>query len=83
MSSAPVFTITYWGVTGTQTAPLKGWEVTDKLVAALKASFDFCGKTLDVLQDAGCSAGCEAGRYHYVLRRGEEAAGASSGGADR
>jgi uncharacterized damage-inducible protein DinB len=24
----------------------------DELVAALKASFDFCGKTLDVLQDA-------------------------------
>jgi phosphoribosyl 1,2-cyclic phosphodiesterase len=36
VSSAPVFTITYWGVTGTLTAPLRPGEVTDKLVAALK-----------------------------------------------
>jgi phosphoribosyl 1,2-cyclic phosphodiesterase len=35
MSSAPVFAITYWGVTGTLSAPLKPHEVTDKLVAAL------------------------------------------------
>jgi phosphoribosyl 1,2-cyclic phosphodiesterase len=31
-----VFTITYWGVTGTLTAPLRPAEVTDKLVAAIK-----------------------------------------------
>jgi phosphoribosyl 1,2-cyclic phosphodiesterase len=36
MSSAPVFTITYWGTTGTLSAPLKPREVTDKLVAALQ-----------------------------------------------
>jgi phosphoribosyl 1,2-cyclic phosphodiesterase len=35
MSAAPVFTITYWGVTGTLPAPLRPAEVTDKLVAAL------------------------------------------------
>jgi phosphoribosyl 1,2-cyclic phosphodiesterase len=39
-SSAPqigqsVFTITYWGVTGTLTTPLRPAEVTDKLVGAL------------------------------------------------
>ncbi len=32
----PVFTITYWGVTGTLTAPLRPPEVTDKLVGAIK-----------------------------------------------
>ncbi len=31
-----VFTITYWGVTGTLTTPLRAAEVTDKLVAALQ-----------------------------------------------
>jgi phosphoribosyl 1,2-cyclic phosphodiesterase len=31
-----VFTITYWGVTGTLTSPLRGEEVTGKLVAALQ-----------------------------------------------
>jgi phosphoribosyl 1,2-cyclic phosphodiesterase len=31
----PVFTITYWGVTGTLTAPLKPAEVTDKIVQAI------------------------------------------------
>jgi phosphoribosyl 1,2-cyclic phosphodiesterase len=31
-----VFTITYWGVTGTLTTPLRAQEVTGKLVAALK-----------------------------------------------
>jgi phosphoribosyl 1,2-cyclic phosphodiesterase len=36
MPSEPVFTITYWGVTGTLTAPLRPPEVTDKLVGALK-----------------------------------------------
>jgi phosphoribosyl 1,2-cyclic phosphodiesterase len=36
MSSAPVFTITYWGTTGTLSAPLKPREVTDKLLAALQ-----------------------------------------------
>jgi glyoxylase-like metal-dependent hydrolase (beta-lactamase superfamily II) len=30
-----VFTITYWGVTGTLTAPLRPPQVTDKLVAAI------------------------------------------------
>ena len=33
--SKPVFTITYWGVTGTLTAPLRPTEVTDKLVQAI------------------------------------------------
>jgi phosphoribosyl 1,2-cyclic phosphodiesterase len=33
--SEPVFTITYWGVTGTLSAPLRGAEVTDKLESAL------------------------------------------------
>jgi phosphoribosyl 1,2-cyclic phosphodiesterase len=36
MSAAPVFTITYWGVTGTLAAPLKPPDVTNKLVAALR-----------------------------------------------
>jgi phosphoribosyl 1,2-cyclic phosphodiesterase len=31
-----VFTITYWGVTGTLTAPLRPAEVTDKIIAALQ-----------------------------------------------
>jgi phosphoribosyl 1,2-cyclic phosphodiesterase len=31
----PVFTITYWGVTGTLTAPLRPPEVTDKVVGAI------------------------------------------------
>ena len=31
-----VFTITYWGVTGTLTAPLRPAEVTDKLISALQ-----------------------------------------------
>jgi phosphoribosyl 1,2-cyclic phosphodiesterase len=31
-----VFTITYWGITGTLTTPLRAAEVTDKLVAALQ-----------------------------------------------
>jgi phosphoribosyl 1,2-cyclic phosphodiesterase len=35
MASDPVFTITYWGATGTLTAPLRPPEVTDKLVRAL------------------------------------------------
>ncbi len=35
MSAEPVFTITYWGVTGTLTAPLRPPEVTDKLVGAI------------------------------------------------
>jgi phosphoribosyl 1,2-cyclic phosphodiesterase len=30
-----VFTITYWGVTGTLTTPLRAMEVTDKLIGAL------------------------------------------------
>jgi phosphoribosyl 1,2-cyclic phosphodiesterase len=32
----PVFTITYWGVTGTLTAPLRPPEVTDKVVGAIE-----------------------------------------------
>jgi phosphoribosyl 1,2-cyclic phosphodiesterase len=36
MTADTAFTITYWGVTGTLTAPLRPQEVTDKLVAALK-----------------------------------------------
>jgi phosphoribosyl 1,2-cyclic phosphodiesterase len=35
-SGRDVFTITYWGVTGTLTAPLRPAEVTDKLAAALQ-----------------------------------------------
>ncbi len=31
-----VFTITYWGVTGTLSAPLRPAEVSDKLVAAIR-----------------------------------------------
>ncbi len=31
----PVFTITYWGVTGTLSAPLRGAEVTDKVTQAV------------------------------------------------
>jgi phosphoribosyl 1,2-cyclic phosphodiesterase len=31
----PAFTITYWGVTGTLTAPLRGAEVTDKVEKAI------------------------------------------------
>src|SRR5436305_14252154 len=36
MNPDPVFTITYWGVTGTLTAPLRPPEVTDKLVSAIE-----------------------------------------------
>lgn len=35
MTSGPVFQITYWGVTGSLSAPLRPSEVTDKLVAAV------------------------------------------------
>ncbi len=35
MASEPVFTITYWGTTGTLTAPLRPAEVTDKIVRAV------------------------------------------------
>src|SRR5436190_10730957 len=35
MPAEPVFTITYWGVTGTLPAPLKPEEVTDKIVRSL------------------------------------------------
>jgi phosphoribosyl 1,2-cyclic phosphodiesterase len=37
MATEPVFTITYWGVTGTLTAPLKPPEVTAKIVHAIQA----------------------------------------------
>ncbi len=36
MAPDPVFTITYWGVTGTLTAPLRPPEVTEKLIGAIK-----------------------------------------------
>ena len=36
MTPEAVFTITYWGVTGTLTAPLRPAEVTEKLVVALR-----------------------------------------------
>ncbi|HTU22290.1 MAG TPA: MBL fold metallo-hydrolase [Gemmataceae bacterium] len=36
MSPDAVFAITYWGVTGTLTAPLRPAEVTDKLIAAVR-----------------------------------------------
>jgi phosphoribosyl 1,2-cyclic phosphodiesterase len=35
MAGAPVFTITYWGITGTFTAPLKPPEITAKIVQAI------------------------------------------------
>jgi phosphoribosyl 1,2-cyclic phosphodiesterase len=35
MEPGPVFTVTYWGVTGTLGTPLRPAQVTDKLVAAL------------------------------------------------
>ena len=35
MASEPVFTITYWGITGTLSVPLKPAEVTDKLNRAV------------------------------------------------
>jgi phosphoribosyl 1,2-cyclic phosphodiesterase len=37
MPSPSVFTLTYWGITGTLTAPLKPAEVTAKLVRAIEA----------------------------------------------
>jgi hypothetical protein len=36
MAADPVFTITYWGVTGSLSAPLRPPEVTDKVVAAIR-----------------------------------------------
>jgi phosphoribosyl 1,2-cyclic phosphodiesterase len=36
MAREPVFTITYWGTTGTLTAPLQPPEVTEKLVRAIQ-----------------------------------------------
>ncbi|MCI0461212.1 MAG: MBL fold metallo-hydrolase [Gemmataceae bacterium] len=33
---SPVFTVTYWGITGTLPTPLRPTEVTDKLVAAIR-----------------------------------------------
>src|SRR5579871_1627221 len=36
MTQAPVFTITYWGVTGTLAASMLPREVTEKLVAAVR-----------------------------------------------
>jgi phosphoribosyl 1,2-cyclic phosphodiesterase len=36
MSAEPVFTITYWGATGTLTAPLTPAQVTEKLVHAIQ-----------------------------------------------
>ena len=36
MSAGPVFTVTYWGTTGTLSAPLKPRDVTAKLLAALR-----------------------------------------------
>lgn len=35
MSSAPVFTITYWGVTGTFASPLRPPQVTEKIVESI------------------------------------------------
>jgi phosphoribosyl 1,2-cyclic phosphodiesterase len=36
MTPEPVFTITYWGITGTLSAPLRPAEVTDRIVEALR-----------------------------------------------
>jgi phosphoribosyl 1,2-cyclic phosphodiesterase len=36
MTPEPVFTITYWGVTGTLSSPLRPAEVTDRIVAAVR-----------------------------------------------
>lgn len=40
MSTAPVLSVTYWGVTGSTAAPLRPAEVTDKIVAALAHLLD-------------------------------------------
>jgi phosphoribosyl 1,2-cyclic phosphodiesterase len=37
MTAEPAFSITYWGITGTLTAPLRPVQVTDKLVAAIRS----------------------------------------------
>jgi phosphoribosyl 1,2-cyclic phosphodiesterase len=36
MSAEPIFTITYWGATGTLTTPLRPAEVSDKIVQAVR-----------------------------------------------
>src|SRR5262249_10397036 len=36
MSADAVFTITYWGITGTLSAPLRPLEVTEKVVSAVR-----------------------------------------------
>jgi phosphoribosyl 1,2-cyclic phosphodiesterase len=54
-SRQSVFTITYWGVTGTLTSPLRGEEVTDKLVASLRYLIE-----RDLLADLHAGADLEA-----------------------
>lgn len=55
MSSKPVFTITYWGVTGTLPAPLKPDDVTNKLIAALQHLA--ANQQLQVIADAARDPG--------------------------
>jgi phosphoribosyl 1,2-cyclic phosphodiesterase len=64
MPSEPVFTITYWGTTGTLTAPLRPGQVTDKIVRAVAR-----------LLSQGCLADLPAGpgREQAVRRAVEQA----------
>jgi phosphoribosyl 1,2-cyclic phosphodiesterase len=58
MSATPVFTITYWGVTGTMSASLRPTEVTDKIVAALRGLL--AGGHLKALGDGSDEAAVRA-----------------------
>src|SRR5262249_35420185 len=42
MPGEPIFTITYWGITGTLPAPLKPPEVTDKILRAIQQLVEQC-----------------------------------------
>jgi phosphoribosyl 1,2-cyclic phosphodiesterase len=55
MAVDPVFTITYWGTTGTLTAPLKPPEVTDKLVRAIQRLVE-TGRWADLRPGPGLEA---------------------------
>ncbi len=48
MATEPIFSIVYWGVTGTLTAPLRPTEVTERLVAAVKQLIER-GRLADLL----------------------------------
>src|SRR5256885_15770084 len=55
MSAGPVFTITYWGTTGTLSAPLKPRDVTAKFLAALRylGERDLLRELAGVVHDQG------------------------------